>query len=186
MPNLRARHLLDDNQVDEFKEAFRVFDVDGGGTIDTEEYSKLMAMLGMTDNPAVLSEMFQAMDGDADGELQFEEFLVLMATLMHAEDNTDDVSDAFELLDADGRGWIPIDTCRYLLEGLAENLTDDEVAMCLSALDPSREGRVSSENIKGFLRMTLLQPDPVVIEDSGEEENATDPASSTGRTSVDI
>ena len=113
VPNLRARHLLDDNQVDEFKEAFRVFDVDGGGTIDTEEYGQLMAMLGMTDNPEALAEMFQAMDGDADGELQFEEFLVLMATLMHVEDNTDDVSDAFELLDAGGRGWVPIDTCRF-------------------------------------------------------------------------
>ena len=38
---------MDDNQVDEFKEAFRVFDTDHGGTIDAEEYSNLMAMLGM-------------------------------------------------------------------------------------------------------------------------------------------
>ena len=156
MPNLRARHLLDDNQVDEFKEAFRVFDVDGGGTIDTEEYSKLMAMLGMTDDPAVLSEMFQAMDGDADGELQFEEFLVLMATLMHAEDNTDDVSDAFELLDADGRGWIPIDTCRYLLEGLAENLTDDELQAMIDEFDRDADGEINADEFMYIMKQTSI------------------------------
>ena len=47
VPNVEARNAMDDNQVDEFKEAFRVFDTDHGGTIDAEEYSNLMAMLGM-------------------------------------------------------------------------------------------------------------------------------------------
>ena len=95
VPNVEARRQMDDNQVDEFKEAFRVFDVDGGGTIDSEEYQNLMEMLGMTSDPEVLTEMFVAMDADEDGELQMEAvdggttatIIALLdgATLVHAQ-----------------------------------------------------------------------------------------------------
>lgn len=127
-----------------------------------------MAMLGMTNDEEVLAEMFTVMDSDSDGELQFEEFLILMATLMHTEDNTDDVLDAFDLIDKEGKGWIPIETCRYLMEGLAENLTDEEVESCLRALDPRRDGKVSLENIKVFLQMTKIESENIEIEDVDE------------------
>ena len=153
VPNVEARRQMDDNQVDEFKEAFRVFDVDGGGTIDSEEYQNLMEMLGMTSDPEVLTEMFVAMDADEDGELQFEEFLILMATLMSNEDNTDDLLDAFDEIDVEGTGRISVDVVRELLEGISENCTQDEVETLCAVCDRDDDGLVSMEDIKRLLKL---------------------------------
>ena len=153
VPNVDARRQMDDNQVDEFKEAFRVFDVDGGGTIDSEEYQNLMEMLGMSSDPEVLTEMFVAMDADEDGELQFEEFLILMATLMSNEDNTDDLLDAFDEIDVEGTGRISVDVVRTLLEGMSENCTEDEVETLIAVCDRDDDGLVSMEDIKRLLEL---------------------------------
>ena len=57
--------------------------------------------------------------------------------------------------------------------------------MCVSTLDVGRNGQISLENIKAFLQTTLLHPDPVVIEDSEDEEDA-EPATHVGSSTVEI
>ena len=156
VPNIHARNDLSESQVDEFKEAFRVFDEDHGGTIDSEEYSKLMSMLGMTNDVERLTEMFVAMDGDEDGELQFEEFLILMATLMAQEDNTDELADSFDNIDSNGNGYISITIVKNILEGIAENLSYDEVDSLLENIDRDSDGKVSLEDLKRFISLDYI------------------------------
>ena len=153
VPNVEARKSLNENQVEEFKEAFRVFDVDNGGTIDSEEFGHLMHMLGMQLRPAELTDVFVTMDGDEDGELQFEEFLILMATLMHKEDTTDEVKEAFESIDHKGTGKIPVSIIRELLFSISENCTEKEVNALIAACDRNNEGLVTTEDVSHLLSL---------------------------------
>lgn len=160
---------MDENQVDEFKEAFRVFDTDHGGTIDAEEYSNLMSMLGMSNDIERLTEMFVAMDQDEDGELQFEEFLILMATLMHEEDNTDGLLEAFEVIDQDGTGYISIGVVHHIFEGISENCSYTEIENLIANIDMDEDGRVSMDDLKRFLALEIL-PRRVKIVDNDEQK----------------
>jgi|TARA_B110000211_G_C13842158_1_gene448409 Ca2+-binding EF-hand superfamily protein len=168
VPNIAARKAMDENQVDEFKEAFRVFDVDNGGTIDSEEYSSLMSMLGMTNDVELLTEMFVAMDEDEDGELIFEEFITLMATLMHQEENTDEFIEAFDTIDSDGTGRIPLSVVKHILEGIAENVSFDMVDCLLEEIDKDDDGLVSMDDLKRFLALEQFPSKVKFVE--GKEE----------------
>ncbi len=161
---------MDESQIEEFKEAFRVFDTDHGGTIDSDEYGKLMSILGMSSDVERLTEMFVAMDGDEDGELQFEEFLVLMATLMHQESTTDDILDAFETIDVEETGLIPLSIVQHILEGVAENVSYSEVDLLLAEIDSDSDGMVSVLDLKRFMALERI-PHRVKIVDGDQDSN---------------
>ena len=69
---------LTDEQIQEFREAFNLFDLDGGGSIDESELGTVMRSLGQNPPPEELQEMIAAVDTDGGGEIEFEEFCSLM------------------------------------------------------------------------------------------------------------
>ena len=138
-----ARKDLDEYQIDEFLEAFRVFDEDHGGTIDDEEFKKLMKMLGMDLTDKELDEIMTVMDADGDGELEFEEFLVLMATLMKRNPN-DEFNEAFLKL-SNGTGRLPTENLAAFLMQSREKVTDKEIEALIAIADPEGLGSVSAE-----------------------------------------
>jgi calmodulin len=186
VPNVKARELMDESQIEEFKEAFRVFDTDHGGTIDSEEYGKLMSMLGMSSDVERLTEMFVAMDGDEDGELQFEEFLVLMATLMHQESTTDELLDAFETIDSEGTGYIPLSLVQHLLEGIAENVSYSEVDLLLAEIDSDSDGMVNMQDLQRFLSLERLPHRVKIVSSNQHHKQLMAKKTSGGRGGVEI
>jgi len=63
---------------DELKAAFRVFDVDGNGTISAEELSTVMNALGEDLTKDDINFMIRAVDINSDGEIDFDEFKKMM------------------------------------------------------------------------------------------------------------
>ncbi|KAF2161508.1 hypothetical protein M409DRAFT_28235 [Zasmidium cellare ATCC 36951] len=72
-------HKLADTDYDqELRDAFRVFDRDGSGTISTDELKKVMVALGEDLSDAEIEQMMQEADVDRSGTVDFEEFAKLM------------------------------------------------------------------------------------------------------------
>ena len=69
---------LTENQKEEFKEAFSLFDKDGDGTVSTEELGQVMRTLGQNPTESELNDMIKEVDIDGNGEIDFEEFVDLM------------------------------------------------------------------------------------------------------------
>ena len=62
----------------ELKDAFKVFDTDGSGSISRSEMKKLLKKLGQTLSDAELDAMMDEVDTDKNGEIDFEEFKNMM------------------------------------------------------------------------------------------------------------
>mmetsp|Transcript_39640 Transcript_39640/g.48264 ORF Transcript_39640/g.48264 Transcript_39640/m.48264 type:complete len:156 (-) Transcript_39640:176-643(-) len=62
----------------ELRDAFKVFDADGNGTISRSELKQLMVNLGQTLSDGELDAMMNMVDTDGNGEICFEEFKQMM------------------------------------------------------------------------------------------------------------
>ncbi len=75
-----------DDPDKELRDAFRVFDEDGNGTISRAELKKLMKNLGQALSDAELDAMMDEVDTDGNGEIDFEEFKTMMVCLCVVSD----------------------------------------------------------------------------------------------------
>ncbi|KAJ1425351.1 EF-Hand 1, calcium-binding site [Sesbania bispinosa] len=70
---------VDPNEVlENLKDAFSVFDIDGNGSITAEELHNVMASLGDECSLAECQKMIGGVDSDGDGMIDFEEFRMMM------------------------------------------------------------------------------------------------------------
>ena len=58
----------------ELRENFQHFDKDGNGTIEFDEFSALLDVLGFDGDKAERKIGFEIIDGNNNGEISFEEF----------------------------------------------------------------------------------------------------------------
>jgi Ca2+-binding EF-hand superfamily protein len=70
---------LTEEQILEFKEAFKLFDKDNGGSIDVDELKDALESLGQIVTEESVQELVDEVDEDGSGEIEFDEFLVLMS-----------------------------------------------------------------------------------------------------------
>jgi hypothetical protein len=72
-----GRKIAEDT-LQEYREAFSVFDQDGDGTISTSELGTVMKTLGQEMSEEELRQTIARTDVDGDGEVDFNEFLALL------------------------------------------------------------------------------------------------------------
>ena len=75
---MMASKMKDTNSGEEYKEAFKVFDVDGNGQISAAELKHVMMNLGETLTNEEVNEMIREADVNNSGTINFEEFVNLM------------------------------------------------------------------------------------------------------------
>ncbi|KAL4237345.1 Calmodulin-3 [Mactra antiquata] len=132
-----------EDQIEEFKEAFALFDKDGDGTITTKELGTVMRSLGQNPTEAELKDMISEVDADGSGTIDFTEFLTMMADKIARPD--EDLRESFAVFDRDGNGFISAAELRYVMTNLGEKLTDEEVDEMIREADMDGDGQINYE-----------------------------------------
>jgi len=149
----QAQDLTED-QIQEFKEAFALFDKDGDGTITTKELGTVMRSLGQNPTEAELHDMINEVDADGNGTIDFTEFLSLMARKMKDTDTEEELREAFKVFDKDNNGFISAAELRHVMTNLGEKLTDEEVDEMIREADIDGDGQV---NYDEFVKMMMAK-----------------------------
>ncbi|KAL0214688.1 hypothetical protein P9112_006872 [Eukaryota sp. TZLM1-RC] len=139
--NPMAESLTED-QINEFKEAFALFDRDGDGCITTKELGTVMRSLGQNPSEAELADMINEVDADGNGTIDFPEFLTMMARKMKDADSEEEVREAFRVFDKDGNGFISAAELRHVMTNLGEKLTDEEIDEMIREADIDGDGQI--------------------------------------------
>ena len=72
---------LEKASVEDMREAFKMFDADNSGSIDTEELKEVMQALGYSLTAEEVADMVRQVDVDDSGTIDFGEFCHLMGNM---------------------------------------------------------------------------------------------------------
>merc|ERR1711885_103874 len=113
---------LTDEQLDEIREAFSLFDSDASGMIDVRELKAAMRALGFEVKNEELKKMVTDIDNDGNGTIEFTEFLQMMTGKMGEKDTREDIEKVFKLFDDDNTNKISFRNLARVAEELGENI----------------------------------------------------------------
>ena len=153
---MNATDHLTPEQIEEFKEAFLIFDLDHDNAISTDELGQVMRAMGYTPTQAELEEMIREVDADGNGSLDFSEFLTLMASKLRYNDTEEELLEAFKIFDRDGDQLIRKAEIKHVFEILGEKMTDEAIDDMIELADNDGDGL--SLNFTEFCNMMTTTP----------------------------
>merc|ERR1712005_88953 len=131
----KAKGGLTEEQIEEIREAFNLFDADNSGAIDVRELKAAMRALGFEVKKEELKKMISDIDNDGNGSIEFQEFLEMMTGKMGEKDTREDIEKVFKLFDDDNTG---------------ENIDEEELQDMINQADRDGDGEI---NIDEFYRI---------------------------------
>ena len=147
---------LTEDEIEEIKEAFDLFDTDGSGTIDPKELRAAMQSLGFEAKNQTIFQMISDLDKNKSGSIDFEEFLDMMTARMSDKDTREDISKVFRLFDDDTSGSITLRNLRRVAKELGETMTDEELQEMIDEADRDGDGEVSQDEFIRIMEKTNL------------------------------
>ena len=115
---------IPEDQMEEFKQAFALFDKDGNGHVDANELGQVLASLGQIPTEDELKRMISEVDGDMNGTIEFAEFLQMMKSKMSKKENEEEIQEAFNAFDVNKNGIINAKSLQKAFKSMNETLTD--------------------------------------------------------------
>jgi len=147
---------LTEEQKQEIREAFDLFDTDGSGTIDAKELKVAMRALGFEPKKEEIKKMIADIDKDGSGTIDFDEFLQMMTAKMSEKDSREEILKAFRLFDDDETGKISFKNLKRVAKELGENMTDEELQEMIDEADRDGDGEINEEEFLRIMKKTSL------------------------------
>ena len=101
-----AKPALDEEMLEEIKEAFQLFDTEGRGQIDIKELKAAFRALGFQVKKQEIRTMLSDVDKEGAEIIGFDEFVEMCGPKMSSRDTRDEIMKVFGLFDDDGTGAI--------------------------------------------------------------------------------
>ena len=152
----KKRTELTEEQKQEIKEAFDLFDTDGSGNIDSKELKVAMRALGFEPKREEIKKLISEVDKDGSGVIDFPEFLDMMTAKMAERDPREEMMKAFRLFDDDETNKISFKNLKRVAKELGENMTDEEIAEMIEEANRDGDGEIGEEEFMRIIRKTNL------------------------------
>merc|ERR1712084_184752 len=152
----KKRADITEEQKQEIKEAFDLFDTDGSGNIDSKELKVAMRALGFEPKREEIKKLISEVDKDGSGVIDFPEFLDMMTAKMAERDPREEMLKAFRLFDDDETGKISFKNLKRVAKELGENMTDDEIQEMIEEADRDNDGEIGEEEFIRIMKKTNL------------------------------
>ena len=147
---------LTEEQKQEIKEAFELFDTEGQGKIDAKELKVAMSAMGFQPKKEEVRKILTEYDREGTGTIEFQDFLDLMTLKMQERDPIEEMKQAFRLFIDDEHDKISLRHLKRVAKELGENMTDEELQEMLDEADRDGDGEISEDDFIRIMSKTNL------------------------------
>nr|KAF6440111.1 centrin 3 [Rousettus aegyptiacus] len=152
----KKRRELSEEQKQEIKDAFELFDTDKDEAIDYHELKSFplssshldkvaMRALGFDVKKADVLKILKDYDREATGKITFEDFNEVVTDWILERDPHEEILKAFKLFDDDDSGKISLRNLRRVARELGENMSDEELRAMIEEFDKDGDGEINQE-----------------------------------------
>lgn len=152
----RPRTDLTEEQKQEIKEAFDLFDTDKTGTIDYHELKVAMRALGFDVKKQEVLGLMREYDREGNGAIEYIDFLDIMTHKIQERDPVEEILKAFKLFDEDNTGRISLRNLRRVARELGENLSDDELQAMIDEFDKDGDNEINENEFLSIMKQTSI------------------------------
>lgn len=132
-------------QKQEIREAFTLFDMNNDGFLDYHELKVALRALGFEMSKREIIDIIDEYDISGKKLISYDDFYRYVANKILERDPVEEVKRAFALFDDDKTGKISLKNLRRVAKELGENMGDDELAAMIDEFDLDEDGEISLE-----------------------------------------
>jgi len=143
---LKRRRELSDEQKQEIRESFDLFDSDKDRAIDYHELKVALKALGFEMKKVEVLKILRDFDKNNSGKIEFDDFNEVVTDMMLDRDPQEEMMKAFHLFDDDTSGKISLRNLRRVARDLGEEINDDELRAMIDEFDTDQDGEISMED----------------------------------------
>ena len=119
---------LTEEEIEELREAFNLFDTEGTGTIDPKELKAAMQSLGFeSKNPTIYKMIADLEGGKYEGGIDFNTFLESISSKLGNRESKEGIQRIFDLFDEEKKGKIAAKDLKRVAKELGENVSNEEI-----------------------------------------------------------
>ena len=122
----RFRNEITEEQKQEIREAFDLFDSDSTQTIDAKELKVAMRARGFEPKKEEIRKILAEVDKQGEGIIRYDDFLDIMTQKMLERDPVEEMKKAFHLICEEGQDKITLKSVQKVAKELGENMTTEE------------------------------------------------------------
>ena len=141
---------MDEEQYNEFRDAFNIFDVDHSGTISVSELRKVLRAMGRDVSEQQVKDMMNEVDKDGNNEIDFIEFVNLMQRQMKEPNKADEYKSAFTCFDRENSQKV----IAAELTGIIEKLGTEQGAEVIDLLNQFADADGNINYIEMIAKLT--------------------------------
>jgi centrin-1 len=148
----RQHQGLDDEQVEELREAFNLFDTEHCGNIDARELKAALRALGFEVKKEDVRRMLSDVGKDPSEPINFNDFQEMMRGRMPDKNSREEINKVFALFDEEDKGKISFRNLKRISQELGETLSDAELQEMIEEADRDGDGLINPEEFYRVMR----------------------------------
>ena len=154
--NSKRQREISDEQRQEIKEAFDLFDTEGRNEIDIKELKVAMRALGFEPKKEEVNRLIKEVDRDNKGVINFDDFNDIMSQKVAERDPVEEMKKAFMLLCEDNQERITLKSLKKTADELGETMTKEELEEMIREADYDGDGEIGEDDFIKIMKKTNL------------------------------
>lgn len=116
---------LTEDEIEEIREAFNLFDTDGSGRIDPKELKAAMQSLGFENKNPTIYQMIADLEKEGS-DIDFDQFLDAITSKLGDKETKSGINKIFDLF-AEGQDSISLNNLKRVAKELGETMSSEEL-----------------------------------------------------------
>lgn len=149
--------LLDEEQLNDLRIIFGLFDANGNGKISAKELGTILRTIGQDLTEAELRDLINDRDVDGNGTLDFIEFCNLMGAALKGDDIKEEIDTTFEDWSNKTTGTIGVKELSTAMKCIGEEADQAEIEEMIKEADSQyradlADGQIQIEEFRSLLK----------------------------------